>query len=70
MLRVTVTNLSLSDSTLFITRSLTMPPSGSNTKKESGKAKKAENQAKKAEAAAADKVCTRSPMYPDATDDF
>jgi hypothetical protein len=36
-----------------------MPPSGTNTKKESGKAKRAENEAKKAEAAAAEKVCTR-----------
>jgi len=47
-----------------------MPPSGPNTKKESGKAKKAENQAKKAEAAAAEMVCTRSSMHLDATDDF
>ena len=47
-----------------------MPPSGSNTKKESGKAKKAENQAKKAEAAAAEMVCIGSSMHLDATDDF
>jgi len=32
-----------------------MPPSGANTKKESGKSKKAENEAKKAESAAAEK---------------
>lgn len=33
-----------------------MPPKGTNTKKESGRAKKAENEAKKKEAAAAEKV--------------
>jgi hypothetical protein len=47
-----------------------MPPSGSNTKKESGRAKKAENQAKKAEATAAEKVRIRLSIYPKVIDDF